>query len=499
MNMERMSVPVSMRFEEQSPVNSSFTRYQCRILALGKNQNGSYFSRDVVEAAVDKFKNIPITAFVYDGEDGEKHIAGHEMRLVERDGDYQWQTRCVPYGVIPADAEFVFEDVTEENGSVATYLTTSAILWTKKYPDIVEAAYSGDKSYWASMEIQVDKMQKLKEDERYFEILEFTPDAFTLLGKSDDPDYNVPPCFPSAGLVPYSLNEQFSTLMEEFKLALSECFARDNGGEQGTMEQEAMNQESVVVEEFSTTEEVVEEQFNSEEQPETEEVEAGVDTPEIPGRFATNNAKREAIMSAVCGLNEEDKDEYVCYYLCDFDDNYAYVIREKYSRENDEYTKSVGRVPYAMADSGDFIAVEITGGFEEMYARWLTKEELDRIDGVAVAFEQYKETHSVEDTEVEELRKFKAERLEADRRAAVNAVVEQFSDLDGNAEFNELKSSAMDMDIADFEEKCFALRGKMMKPKAKTALRVPIVKENEKMGDELYGGAFTVYGYKRGE
>lgn len=484
--MENMSIPVNIQFDSAKPVNDSFTSFACKIMAIGKNRNGSAFSRSTVEAAIDKFRNLPITAFVYTGDDGKKHIAGHEMKVVEEDGKYKWQTKCVPYGVIPADAEFGFEDVTEEDGTVATYLVTSAILWTKKYPDIVEAAYGVDGSYWASMEINVLGTHK-EEGDAYIEITDFTPEAFTLLGKSDDPKYNVTPCFPSAGLIPYSLDEQFSTLMEEFKTALAECFAEKDGGE-------TMKDELDVVE--NQPEEIQEQEFQAEEaaeeqQPEQEEFEQKDTEPEC---FALWSKLTGAVNKAVNSLGYSTDGVFVFYHPVDFDDQYIYVYRYYYEDGMADFEKSPMRFAYTKHETESDVTIDIAAEGEQMYIEWLTKEQYDTVKGMERSFAEYKESHSTDNDTVNELIKFKQDRLAQDRAEAVNAVFEQFEDLSGNNDFEALKQNVGDMDVADIEEKCFAIRGKIMKPKTKTPVRTPIIKEE--VQPEPYGGIFSYYGKK---
>ena len=483
--MENMSIPVSIQFESAKPVNDTFTSYDCKIMAIGKNRNGSAFSRETVEAAIDKFRNLPITAFIYVGDDGKKHIAGHEMKVVEEDGRYKWQTKCVPYGVIPADAEFKFEDITEENGTVATYLVTSAILWTKKYPDIIEAAYGADGSYWASMEINVLGTHK-GDGDTHVEITDFTPEAFTLLGKSDDPKYNVTPCFPSAGLVPYSLDEQFNTLMEEFKAALAECFAGTDGGE--TMKDEELD----VIEE---QEEVFEEEEKIEEMPvEEPEEQEPIEEPcvdETPEQFTLMSAKMKAMQLAVDSLAFHTDASCAFFMLADFDEKYAYVYQYYYEDGMADFEKTAWRYSYTAVENGDEYNVEIANEGERMYIEWLTEEQRDAVKNMERSFAEYKESHTTDNDTVNELIKFKEERLAQDRVNAVNAVFEQFDELGGNADFEALKQNTGSLDVDEIEEKCFAIRGKIMKPKTKTQVRTPIIKGNAP--EEPYGGIFSYY------
>lgn len=525
-----ISVPVKTAFDAPVKINSELTRCKCYVMALGKNRNKSYFSRQSVESALSTIKNIPVVAFVSDDGNGTYHVRGHENVLELRDGSYQWRSVCVPYGVVPADAEFSFADVTESDGTVATYLVSDVVLWTGRYPEIVDCAYSKDCMYHQSMEIKVADAIELEDDKDYFDIRDFNFSALCLLGKSDDPDFDVEPCFPSSAIYPYVFDKQFETLMSEFKFELSNCFENKNnkedGGEKMTIEQETENVEFEAQVEDTAVEEtpvVAEEQP---EQAETFESHEEATAQPVAEEFSfTYGDKRRAIEEALPKNDpinrpevkpeeppvgepvvEEPPMEEVpavepapvvvgknCYhyYLCDFDDKYAYV--ERYDCASEECV--MGRFAYVLNMNEK--TATITGMFEEMLVKWLTPTESDVVDRMRGDYAAYQESHSYENSEVEELRAFKAARLEIDKQNAVNEVFAKFADLNGNEAFELLKADAMNIDIDVLEEKCFAVRGRTMKPvaaKAKENNEV-IVKQINNHDTEVYGGLFAQYGY----
>lgn len=507
--MERVQIPVYMKFEAINGLNPDFTAFKTRILAIGKNRNMSYFSKESVEKAINSFRNLPIIAKIYSGDDCNLHIAGHEFKVEEHDGKIIYKTECVPYGVIP-DGDFYFEEVEEPNGTKATYLTTTAILWTGKYPEIVEAAYQEDESYSASMEISVNKTKKYDFDDRYIEITDFTATALTLLGKSDDPKYNVTPCFPSAGLTKFSIDEHFDALFEEMKCALTECFANKSQKceEGGSVEVENENlienvEEPTVFEENQEqqTEPVVEE-IQPEETAENFEAEenetVAEETPEEEHFSSTYNEKREMLYNAVRALNEHNSSVYKWNYLVDFDDEYVYVNRETYYANDESEEHKIIRISYAINENSK--EVSLSAEETEMVMKLLTVEESAEIDRMRGEFEAYKESHSVVNDEVEELRSFKAERLAEDHKAEVQSVLEQFEDLEGNSDFELLKQNALNIDDMEvLADKCYAIRGKCAKvaPKVKNKeVKTPIVKFSNDGEDEPYGGLFSMFGNK---
>jgi len=75
-------------------------------------------------------------------------------------------------------------------------------------------------------------------------------------------------------------------------------------------------------------------------------------------------------------------------------------------------------------------------------------------------FEDYKNNYSTPNEEVEKLRKFKQDKLDEERQIAEEVIFEQFSELTGMTEFEELKKNASKFDLTELEEKCYAILGK---------------------------------------
>lgn len=544
--MDHISLPITTKFEKVEQINSEFTRCRCTIMALGKNRNGSHFSRESVEDAIPTFKNIPVIAYLYEGDDGNMHVAGHEMKLVERDGDLQFVTKCVPYGTVP-DGEFTFEEVTEADGTKATYLTADVILWSGKYPEIMDAVYSDDVYYGQSMEIRCLETKEFAADPRYTDITKFSASALCLLGKSDDKDYHVEPCFPSSSVMPYSFDSQFTELMEEFKFALAECFKNNDDAS----EVKEMNNELIaaILAEFNLTieqidfeitedmtEEILREKLasynaggepsnepNSEpngepadpiDQQNFEPIDESTNEPankpaiEEPAmtcsankQFSTTYMQKRELLQEVLNdvwITDDANDHYEYFWLMDFDDEYMFVERSAWME--DKYIDGVGRFAYTWNEETK--SASITAAFEEMFIKWLTADELAAIGREKEEFEAYKASHTYENSEVEELKEFKAARVAEEHKSQVEAILEEFEDLNDNEEFKALRENAINFEnLEELETACYAIRGKTMKEKfsatkkKKTSTTVPVV-NTIKSTDEVYGGLFSMYGNK---
>ena len=210
-----------IKFEK---INDEFTKCHCYIMALGKNRNFSYFTKDAVQNAIPTLFNIPVVAHIKTKADGTPYTGAHDRQLIIDDDGVQLVDQTVPFGLVPESSNPVFEDVTESDGTIATYLTADIILWSGRY-SIMDAKSDDPSTYFnQSMEITINTYEPLAEDNNYTNITDFTFSALCLLGRdTENPDYNSEPCFPSARVTPmqYNLNDnfkkEFSLMMNEFK------------------------------------------------------------------------------------------------------------------------------------------------------------------------------------------------------------------------------------------------------------------------------------------
>ncbi len=180
----------------------------------------------------------------------------------------------------------------------------------------------------------------------------------------------------------------------------------------------------------------------------------------------TNNQKREALCDAAAKLCNWSKEEYTNYWLCDFTDEYVYLSYHYESRENKEY----GHVRCTYKVEGEMAVIEVESAVKVKLA-WVTAED-------EAAIEANKK-------EFEELKGYKAERIEADRRKEYGEVIGQFSDLSENEEYKAIVGRAMEFaSVEDLEKEFFALRGRLgvctPKKKAVGDIRIPTTFEAEK-------------------
>ena len=100
------------------------------------------------------------------------------------------------------------------------------------------------------------------------------------------------------------------------------------------------------------------------------------------------------------------------------------------------------------------------------------------------------------ETELGELRQFKADTESAALESAREKVFAQFEDLVGVEAFEALRENCAEYDAESLEEKCYAIRGRNGSV-AKFSLenKTPKLKvDKTDISNEPYGGIFTQYG-----
>lgn len=258
--MERFNVNSCTRFSVIEELNSEFTLCKCYVMASGKNRNMSYFDKEVVNSKLNTLNYAPVVAHLFKDENGNYRLGGHDYTF---DDDWNYVSMCVPFGVVKANT-YAWETV-NEYGKDVEYLTVQVILWTGRYTELKEAIYSDETWFNQSMEVNVIQYRPFEEDSNYLEILDFEFSALCLLNLSDEPSENVEPCFISAKVLPYNFNaDEFTTKMEELKLAMNKCFnLQKEGGElkniTENIQEEVVDVTETPVEEFENTDSTVEE------------------------------------------------------------------------------------------------------------------------------------------------------------------------------------------------------------------------------------------------
>ena len=463
---EKVSLLSNLKFSSFEKINDSFLKARCYVLALGKNANKSYFSKENVDRAYHTLAYVPVIGHLMVDDNGVYHLGGHDYHLDTK--DFKLKSQCVPFGVALPSEVPVYEDIIEEDGTVSTYLTCEVILWIGRYPELADAFY--DKTIFTnqSMEIFYSSYAPLEDDPTYTDIIDFSFDALCMLQKSDDDKFNVSPCFPSASIVPitYSIDKnEFSSLMNELKEELSLYFSLNNSEKEGG--KTILNEKLEILQKFNKTVEDLDfsiDEMSVEDLTKKMEELFGEKEPNIttePVAFsATYKEKRQALQNALDPIIVKDAEgnyvEETYFYLEDFSDEYAFVEKNHWT-END-YDCKYGRFAYTFDETT--ITATISGEFEEMVKVWLTLDEKVKLDEDRASFEtlkteyeEYKTSHSTDNTEVEKLKSYKM-------NSESEKVFSKYEDKIGKTvEFAELKKDVEKYSLKDLEKECIYIIG----------------------------------------
>ena len=393
MDKKHTSLKFKAKVTPIEKINDEFTLCKCYVQGVGKNRNFSYMSKENIQRCLPTLSYAPVVGHLIDKLDedgnptGEKYMGGHDYYI---DDDWNLKSACVPYGVVKADS-FDFETVKEYEDEIETeYLTAEVVLWTGRYPELMEAIYSDDFYFNQSMEINVSEFRPYEEDSNYTELTDFTYSALCLLGKADDktsPEHTEP-CFVESKVIPvqYSLErEEFSKVMGELKNELAFYFNKDK----------IDGKEDEVVE----------------------------------------NKKKEEVIETVEEVNEESTEEVV-----------ENTTEETPDAEVNEDTNTESENEEVQEDE-----TVVEASVEETVEETV---EMSELDSLKAEYEEYKNSHSHTNEEFDELQRYhdnaEFEKIHAERDAMLSD--EKYSVLAENEAFAELKKNMDNYSLADLEK-----------------------------------------------
>lgn len=407
----------TQRVDFLKQLNDEFLLVKIYAMAIGKNRNFTYISKEDTEKAIPSAYYCPVVGHirVYVDADGVEHeyMGGHDFEITD-----DWELKVVtrPYGVIVEGSEG-WETV-NEHGTDVEYLTFNAILWNGRYPELKDAFYSDEILFGQSMEINIENYRPLEEDSNYWEVLGYTFSAFCLLGKADENSTNghtdkaeehTEPAFINAKVVPYEFGlDEFKREFSLLKDKISEFIANatentDEGGK--SMAEENMNVETAVTEDFEDT-----------------------------------SAETEVIVDESSDEGTEIETE-----ATDDGDGEAETVEE------DEAEPPI--------ESPDY---------ESMY-----NEMKSAYEGVVAEFEAYKTSHTYTNDEYQILVDYKASVESAERENAESEIFSSFADRIGSTdEYAELKENASQYSLDELKMRLYAIVG-MQVATTKTQEKTP--------------------------
>lgn len=440
--MENFSIDCDSKFQLKQKINSEFSLFKCWVASVGKNRNMSYIDKNAMDKAVKTLPYTPVVAHLIE-ENGKYRLGSHDVKI---DEDFNIVPVTVPVGVVVADS-FSYEDI-DEYGIQAKYLCCDVILWTGRYPELMDCKYSEEVFCGQSMEISVNEYRPLGEDSNYVEILDFNFSALCLLNKSDNKELNVTPCFINAKLEPYKFNfdESFTQKVNELKEEISKCFTAQKEGEK-------MQDNNFQL---------------------------------------TANETREKMNESLDKMTIVSDTESSYFLLNDYDDTYVYVTQIIYS--NNSHGQRYGRMTYSKNSD----SISINSDFEEMKCMWLTLDEYNSIQEARDNYDSVREQVAI-------LTEYKSTVEKAEREKAEKELFAKYDSIIGEmTEYNDMKNNTSEYSIEELESKCLMFVGMFSmannKPETEVDTDSKLVSfslddiADDSTSKSLYGGLFEKYG-----
>lgn len=540
--MENMRFWYPASIAQITEINDSFDSCMLRVCYAGENRNKSIIPKEAIEAAIPTMAYCPLVAN-YDVESDT--IGGHDVAFINTDDGLKMVNLTDAVGVVPADPQWTWETVVEDDGTEHEYLTTPAILWkrTPVYSKLKKDGVSGQ-----SMEIRV---REGKLNDGMFEVQSFDFTAFCLLGEG------VEPCFESAQVEMFStdkLSMRLGEMMEDFKKQFSviAASADDNktpngddfsmkGGEGSLNINELLQKYGLTMEDINfeigedMSAEEIEAKFaelakkfadddpaesgdSTEGDPDAgddandddgndddddsgddsseDDTPAEDDNDDAPGgtkpkkEFAlTGEQLGSGIRDALRSVTYTDEwGEWGRYGYVDYDAQAGEVYAYDYIDWN--------LYGFSFSMNGDNVVIDFDSKKRKKFAFVdfdMGEAQFDYKSIVASANERFEALTN----EVKQLREYKHNIEAAERKAQEDEVFAKFPDLVDNAQFAALRENCANMSIEDIEDKCFAIRGRNVQMKFSQDTTKPVrlpVEHNIKNADEPYGGVFLEFG-----
>lgn len=448
-NKKYASVNFDVKLVPREKINNEFTLCKCYAFGLGKNRNYSHISKENMERCKSTLSYAPVVGHLMEKYDKDgnvigRYFGGHDYTITE---DWELKPLTVPYGVVIADS-FQYEMVNEyKDNHEREYLTCDIILWTGRYPELLEAIYDETTYFNESAELNVEEYRPLEDDSNYVDITDFTFSALCILGKSDDAQYHTEPCFIESKIQPKQFavqTDEFAEAMNEMKEKLSFCLK---------------NQSSTTV--TDVTMEVDIDKNNG-------------------GSTMAEEIKNEVVDEVTEAVVEETVDETV-----------EEVVEEVVEETTDEVTDEP--VDETVEEKPEETSTEEV--VEETTEETVVEESSE---DYSVLYAELKEKYDALENEVISLREYKQTKESEERKCAEDALFADYEETIGETkEFKSLKEKASEFSLDALKKECLCIVGMYsMTNKTKETNKPDSLKfslEPEVSEDEPYGGLMKKY------
>ena len=486
------NIDSKVRFTLKESLSKDLVLCKCYVMATGKCRNGFVFLQEDIAKVINSIYYKPVVGRIHVTNDGQIYMGEHDS-IIENGLEY---SLTVPFGVV-TDIPATYEEVTEEDGTKVTYLVVEIILWVGRYPELFETIYSDEIWFNQSMEITINAFSPYVEDKRYKHVTDWEFDALCLLGKSDDLEFNTEPCFPSACVKPFNLENTEETFsVEKVKAKYTE--------------------------DLTLLIEKVKEVFKSKKESENEDMaDKNANTTPIVTSTSENFAlSQDKIREKLRKRIREDCNNYYVWVMSVFPD-YCYYSRD--NREDESYSTKTYKQGYAITND----EVGMVGEPVEVFVKFLTAEEMTEIDnarGTTEVFSledkaklekevaTFKADKEVLEAKVSELEKFKLNTIDAQIEEEKKTVFSTWKPRVKEETYKAIEEASTELTAEEIKAKFkFAYADEKLSEDAiketekanfsatkteGTTVKIPFSTHSDSHKVEVYGGIFEKFGTK---
>lgn len=532
MDNELKHISLATTYEIDDSFDSDkFIKMRLRVCHDGKNPNNSYFELKDMKKAEDSIVNIPILANVIFDEDNNPQFGGHDIEIEPHkinEGEYKLIYKEVPIGLVPETNNYTIDQYNGKN-----YVFTDCFVW-RNYSNYSEDIINRDKDIKLSMEITVDNYIYDSKNKCY-QITDYRYTGITFLNK----DFGTGMESALATTGTFSVNEnkeKIIQMMQELQEALTQFqssnldklevdinkFSKEGGSD--------LEEKLALIEKYELTVDalnfsiddltlddlevkLIEFKASAEGSDEDKNVSGKDGEPDKPSdEFVLNGQIVDELIEKLSVEKiETEWGAYSKYSFVDFDTEKSEVYvwdRSDWKLYSFTFTRNGDTVDVDF-ESKKRCKVEIVpfdeGIDKDTTFELVVKEVVDSVvatkdqaySTIKSEFDAYKETYKTPEADVDELRSFKSEKLEAERNAQLNEIFSKYEEkLADSEEFKLIRENVEDKSVEDVEKECALLFAqKELKFSAKTQanknIRIPV--HTPTHDEELYGGLFSVY------
>ena len=453
------SINLPVTYEVSDYVDDRFKKVKIWIAHTGENLNYSIFTRESLEKMSETLPYVPIVGYIEKNEEDENDFSDHRNSITIKDGDVNIEYMCHAYGFIPEGAKSSFEI---RDGK--EWLVGEGYLWTK-FEKSVDIFSNSNNSKSQSMEI--DNIDGFIDNEGRVNVDNARFSALCILG--DD----VAPGMQGSTIEMFNANsvkDEIKEMVYEFSKKGDKSLEKDTEEkveefvEGKDKEAKTDTKKAKTDSDKKDTEEKVEdvkknakkedEEAKAKSKDEKDSDETDEDKKEFvekdeedteDGEGVEKEGDKEKKFQLVFEISHEDIRRSLYSSIANEGENESNWIIEIFDDhsiyQNENYKD--GKVDNKYFDvkytvENDYVSV---GEKVEVFSKFLTKEEFDKIDADRNRVEEL-------ETELTTLKEFKAEKETADKME----ILETYSEKLSEEKFKEFSEGIANFEAKDLEK-----------------------------------------------